>query len=129
MRILVLVSRCHVFLADMALKRVVVGLRFGCFVWDVSWFYGCYELSWLLRSAAARCCACVVIGFVLKGLSDHNVHVAVSVYSDWLRFPVVNAVFALDCAEAAWNKAISLDCAAVAYSLASLLGTSFARLV
>jgi len=62
-------------------------------------------------------------------LSDHNVHVAASVYSDLLRFPVANAVFALDFVEAAWNKAIRLDCAALAYSLASLLGTSFARLV
>lgn len=48
-----------------------------------------------------RYCACVVLGFVLKGISEHSNHVITSVYNTILKYPVINAVYALSRVEQA----------------------------
>lgn len=101
LRILILVSCYHVYLADLVLNRLMVYLDTDNVIYNIVWFSGVYELGWLLNVNAARYCACVVLGFVLKGMSEHSTHVVASVYSTILNYPIINAIYALDCIEQA----------------------------
>ncbi|ATW06060.1 6,7-dimethyl-8-ribityllumazine synthase [Candidatus Hodgkinia cicadicola] len=129
LRILILVSCYHVYLADLVLNRLMVYLDTDNVIYNIVWFSGVYELGWLLNVNAARYCACVVLGFVLKGMSEHSTHVVASVYSTILNYPIINAIYALDCIEQAWWKAFSLNVGAFAVSLKSLLGASVGVIV
>ncbi|AIC63875.1 6,7-dimethyl-8-ribityllumazine synthase [Candidatus Hodgkinia cicadicola] len=124
LRVLILVSCYHVYLADLVLNRLKACSNASGIVYDIVWFSGVYELGWLLNVGAVRYCACVVLGFVLKGISEHSNHVITSVYNTILKYPVINAVYALSRVEQAWLKAFSLDAKALVVSLNSVLGAS-----
>ncbi|AUG33902.1 6,7-dimethyl-8-ribityllumazine synthase [Candidatus Hodgkinia cicadicola] len=129
LRVLILVSCYHVYLTDLVLNRLMGCLNTDNIICDVVWFSGVYELGWLLKVNAARYCVCVVLGFVLKGVSKHSTHVATSVYNTILNYPVINAVYALDYIEQAWWKAFSLNVDALIISLKSLLGANVGAIV
>ncbi|XXM93323.1 MAG: 6,7-dimethyl-8-ribityllumazine synthase [Candidatus Hodgkinia cicadicola] len=115
-------SCCHVYLSDLALKTLTNSLRVSGITYNINWFFGVYELSWLLAHDTVRYCACIVLGFVLKGVSAHNVYIASSVYNRVVRYPVVNAIYTLDYVELAWERAFGLTSAALITSLKTVLG-------
>ncbi|AUG34090.1 6,7-dimethyl-8-ribityllumazine synthase [Candidatus Hodgkinia cicadicola] len=129
LRVLILVSCYHGYLADLVLNRLLGCLNTDNTICDVVWFAGAYELGWLLKVNAVRYCVCVVLGFVLKGASDHSTHVITSVYNTILNYPVINAVYALDCIEQAWRKAFGLNVDALVTSLKCLLGANVGAIV
>ncbi|XXN13794.1 MAG: 6,7-dimethyl-8-ribityllumazine synthase [Candidatus Hodgkinia cicadicola] len=124
LRVLILVSCYHVYLTDLVLKRLIAKLNTLGFVFYTTWFFGAYELGWLLKFVAPRYCACIVLGFVLKGISIHNALVSASVYNNALRYPIVNCICSLDYVELAWNRALSLNVGALATSLKTVIGIS-----
>ncbi|XXN13629.1 MAG: 6,7-dimethyl-8-ribityllumazine synthase [Candidatus Hodgkinia cicadicola] len=126
---LILVSCYHVYLTDLVLNRLKRYLYSNNIIYNVVWFSGVYDLGWLLNVNAVRYCVCVVLGFVIKGSSEHSNHVIASVYNTILNYPVINAIYALDCVERAWRKAFSLNVEALVVSLSSVLGASAGALV
>ncbi|XXM90142.1 6,7-dimethyl-8-ribityllumazine synthase [Candidatus Hodgkinia cicadicola] len=124
LRVLILVSCCHFYLTDLLMKRLNSVLVAQSVVCDVVWFFGAYELSWLLKCNSSRYCAYVVLGFVLKGVSAHNKHIVFSVYNNASRYPVVNAIYALDFVELAWRKAFEFNVVSLLISLRTVLSAS-----
>ncbi|XXN19753.1 MAG: 6,7-dimethyl-8-ribityllumazine synthase [Candidatus Hodgkinia cicadicola] len=124
LRVLILVSCCHVYLTDLALRRLIDCLNAHNVSFVVAWFFGVYDLDWILNSSSSRYCGYVVLGFVLKGISAHNVYVTMSVFNNILHYPVVNAICSLNCVELAWEKAFNLNVVELTVSLWALLGTS-----
>ncbi|ATY93452.1 6,7-dimethyl-8-ribityllumazine synthase [Candidatus Hodgkinia cicadicola] len=128
-RILILVSCCHVYLADLVLKRLKARLSAQNIAFVVMWFFGVYDLNWVLDSSFSHYSGYIVLGFVLKGVSSHNIYITMSVFNSILRYPVVNAVCSLDYVELAWKKAFDLNVFELITSLRVLLGISFGLLL
>ncbi|MFP2998022.1 6,7-dimethyl-8-ribityllumazine synthase, partial [Candidatus Hodgkinia cicadicola] len=106
---------------DFMLARVVKSMP-SFIKYDIRWFYGSYELDWMIKSSCY--CSVIVLGLILKGNTEHYKLIADSSYQRLLNYPVVNYMLVCDEKEIAWDKVLNFDIASFRNSLYSIIGAN-----
>ncbi|PIM96382.1 6,7-dimethyl-8-ribityllumazine synthase [Candidatus Hodgkinia cicadicola] len=126
--VLILSSRYNTFISDLTLDIVTRSIK-GVFAYDIHWYYGIFELEWLINQSSSRYHAIIVLGSSIKHNTNHYKWIARPCFQSLINYPIVNLVFVSETSEHAWSRAINLNSTSVLYPVASLIGSTMLVLV
>ncbi len=119
--ILIVCTNCNLLVSDCMLQNVLKSIPnfYSC---RVQWCFGIYDLGWTVNQNTARYHAIVVIGFSIKGMTDHYNLITQSCYHQLVWYPIVNLITICNSIEEAWQKAISFNHKVTVKALTSIIG-------
>ncbi|PIM94967.1 6,7-dimethyl-8-ribityllumazine synthase [Candidatus Hodgkinia cicadicola] len=126
--VLILSSRYNTFISDLSLDIAIKSIK-GIFAYEIQWYYGIFELEWLIRQSSSKYHAIIVLGSSIKHTTNHYKWIARPCYQTLINYPIVNMVFVSKTPEQAWLKVINLDNTSILYPVASLIGSTMLILV
>ncbi len=126
--VLILSSRYNTFISDLTLDIVTKSIE-SIFAYEIIWYYGIFELEWLISQYSSKYHAIIVLGSSIKHNTDHYKWIARPCFQSLIKYPIVNLLSVSRTPEQAWLKAINLDNTSILYPVASLIGTNMLILV
>ncbi|PIM95208.1 6,7-dimethyl-8-ribityllumazine synthase [Candidatus Hodgkinia cicadicola] len=126
--VLILCSRYNTFISDLSLDITIKSIK-DIFAYEIQWYYGIFELEWLINQSSSRYHAIIVLGSSIKRTTSHYKWIARPCYQTLINHPIVNMVFVSETPEQAWLEVINLDKTSILYSVASLIGSTMLVLV
>ncbi|PIM96051.1 6,7-dimethyl-8-ribityllumazine synthase [Candidatus Hodgkinia cicadicola] len=126
--VLILSSRYNTFMSDLSLDIAIKSIK-DIFAYEIQWYYGIFELEWLISQSSSKYHAIIVLGSSIKHTTNHYKWIARPCYQTLINYPIVNMVFVSETPEQAWLKVINLDNTSILYPVASLIGSTMLILV
>ncbi|PIM94937.1 6,7-dimethyl-8-ribityllumazine synthase [Candidatus Hodgkinia cicadicola] len=126
--VLILCSRYNTFISDLSLDITIKSIK-DIFAYEIQWYYGIFELKWLINQSSSKYRAIIVLGSSIKHTTNHYKWIARPYYQTLINHPIVNMAFVSETLEQTWLKVINLNNTSILYPVASLIGSTMLVLV